>query len=135
MDWSNYSDTLREASKAARESNDCTVMAWSNCFDAPYLHAHTWLSRYGRLPRRGMSKTELIVALDSCKKSKVRKGPYSRDNRISLSRFCKKHNTGRYYVLVRGHALCVKDGVVYDWYHGPRRQVTFAARVYLEGEL
>lgn len=118
-----------------KETNDCTVIAWSICFDAPYSHSHFWMKRHGRPNRRGMQLLQIQQALDNCKKAKIRKGPYNRRNRITLSAFCKAHPVGRYYVLVARHALCVKDGIVHDWKHGPRRQVQFAARVYLEGEI
>jgi len=78
---------------------------------------------------------DIEKALVGCKKAKVKIGPYGTTERINLRKFCEKHNKGRYYILVRGHALCVKDGVVHDYKDGPRRFVTFAARVYLEGEI
>lgn len=130
-----YSPEIIEVSRKFKEHNDCTVKAWVNCFDCSYEKAHAWLKRFGRQNRRGPTMDKLQAALESCKIAKVRIGPYSRGNRITLSNFCKTHNKGRYYVVVRGHALCVKDGVVYDHSDGFRRQVIFAARVYLEGEL
>lgn len=134
MSWENYSDELKKASSDMNEKNDCTVLAWSNCFDAPYQHAHIWMKRHGRLGRRGMTRKQVESALNACKKARIRIGPYTRTNKITLSAFCKAHPVGRYYVCVRGHALCVKNGIVHDWLHSPRRQVQFAARVYLEGE-
>lgn len=118
-----------------KEYRDCTVMAWSNCFDCEYEKAHTYLKKHGRKNRRGMFEEGILTALKACTKAKVKFGPYSRQNKITLKAFVEKHPKGRYYVLVRGHALCVKDGVVYDHSDKPRRQVTFACRVYLEGEL
>lgn len=91
--------------------------------------------RHGKTHGRGMDRIEIMRALESCKRAKVKFGPYSPWNRVTLKKFIEKHSKGRYYILVRGHALCVKDGVVYDYYPGMRRQVTFAARVYLEGEV
>jgi hypothetical protein len=118
-----------------KEYNDCTVVAWAECFDSSYENAHAWLKKHGRINRRGMYNKELTSALKACKKAKVKFGPYSNQNRISLSKFLQKHPKGRYYVCSRGHAYCVKDGVVYDYKEGLRRQVIFAARVYLEGEI
>lgn len=124
-----------ESREKFSERNDCTVIAWSNCFDAPYKDSRQWLGRYGRVERRGMLLRDVMTALRACRKAKVKFGPYSSGNRITLKKFIEKHNKGRYYVCVRKHALCVKDGKVIDYYPGLRRQVTFAARVYLEGEL
>jgi hypothetical protein len=130
-----YSEELISNSKAAKEHNDCTVKAWVNTFDCSYESAHAWLKKHGRINRRGMMGKDIHKALESCKKAKIKIGPYGRTERINLRAFCEKHNKGRYYILVRGHALSVRDGVVHDYYDGPRRYVTFAARVYLEGEI
>lgn len=129
-----YSSTLKQMSFQFRERSDCTVMAWSNCFDAEYSASHAWMKKHGRKDRKGMNNLHIRQALENVEKAKVKIGPYSRKNRITLKRFCEEHPVGRYYILVRGHALCVKDGVVYDHSEKPRRQVIFAARIYLEGE-
>lgn len=135
MQWVNYDMELVCSSAKKKESGDCTVMAWANTFDCSYEKAHAYMSKFGRKYRKGMQVYQIKEALSACKKAKVKFGPYDGANKISLSKFCKKHSVGRYYVLVRGHALCVKDGVVYDWKEGGRRQVHFAARVYLEGKI
>ncbi len=135
MEWVNYSEEVICASRKAKEDNDCTVITWSHTFDCEYDRARKYLAQFGRRPRQGMKLYDIKRALAACKKSKVVLGPYDRNNKISLSKFCKLHNKGRYYICVRGHALCVKDGVVYDYKDGGRRQVTFACRVYLEGEI
>lgn len=116
-----------------KETNDCTVKAWFNVFNAPYHLCHKYLKGYGRVHRRGMTLDQIKRALNGCKKTKVVYGPYSDKNRITVTQFCKKHPVGRYYVTSRGHAFAIIDGVVHDWHHGPRRQIKFAARVYLGG--
>lgn len=118
-----------------KETKDCTVVAWSLVFNCEYSKAHAYLKQHGRPNRRGMFTKEITSALKACKKSKIVFGPYSGSNRISIKEFLQKHNKGRYYILVRGHAIAVVDGVLYDYKEGMRRQITFAARVYLEGEI
>lgn len=135
MEYIKYSEDLITKSKALKEHNDCTVKAWVNTFDCSYESAHSWLKKYGRLNRRGMTSKDIQAALDGCKRARIKIGPYGKTCRINLKAFCEKHQKGRYYILVRGHALCVKDGIVHDYKDGPRRFVTFAARVYLEGEI
>lgn len=130
-----YSEEHKNSRKILKETNDCTVMAWANCFDCNYESAHAWLKRFGRFNRRGMTTEQIKKALQACTKAKIKIGPYSRNNKINLNKFLKKHNSGRYYVLVRGHALCVKDGILYDHSERLKRQVIFACRVYLEGEI
>lgn len=136
MDYiSAVSPKFREDIQKLDETNDCTVIAWANCFDSTYMKAHTYLKRFGRKHRRGMTKKQIEEAFSALKSAKYVKGPYSSSNRICVSKFIKKHPRGRYYVCVRGHAFCIKDGNIYDYKAGPRRQITFAVRVYLEGEI
>lgn len=135
MERIGYSEENKLARDKLKETRDCTVHAWSTCFDEPYEKACAYLSKFGRPKRRGMTMENIKNALNACTKAKVRFGPYSEANRITLENFTKKHPVGRYYICVRGHALCVKDGIVYDHSDKPRRQVTFAARIYLEGEI
>lgn len=78
---------------------------------------------------------ELDNVFQSVKKSKVRKGNYSCKNRITIKEFTIKHPNGRCFVVVRGHALAIIDGVVYDHSEKPRRQIQAAWRVYLPEDL
>lgn len=135
MERIGWSEEHISSSKNFKETNDCTVLAWAHCFDCEYDKAHAWLKRFGRKNRHGMKVSEIQDALKACSRAKTKIGPYSRSNTITLNRFTKLHPKGRYYVLVRGHAICVKDGIVYDYKDGPRRIVHFACRVYLEGEI
>lgn len=116
--------------KRFNEHNDCTVITMAEVCKLEYHEAHKILrERFARKNRRGafMRRTDFKTAM--CE-YKVAEGPYSDKNRVSLAQFCKKHPVGRFYVLVRGHALAVIDGVVYDHSEKPRRIVTKAWRVY-----
>lgn len=130
MEFKNVSDMFSANTKAMKETNDCTVKAFAVVFDTTYEKAHAHLKyNCGRQNRKGIVSREVIPP--SLKKTKHRLGPYSRDNRITLKNFIEKHREGRFYVCVRGHALAVVDGVIYDYKEGLRRQVTWAMRVYL----
>jgi len=37
-----------------KEHNDCTVIAWAECFDSTYENAHAWLKKHVRRHRKGM---------------------------------------------------------------------------------
>lgn len=126
-------EELIKASKRLNEWNDCTVKAFAKVFNTTYEKAHRHLSMAGRPNRRGFPSKILLP--QSLKRTKFRVGPYTRDNRIQLKKFCEKHPKGRFYVALCGHAIAIIDGVVYDHSDRPRRQVTWAMRVYLEGEI
>lgn len=131
MEFKNVADMFSTNTKNMKEHNDCTVKAFAITFNTSYEKAHGHLKKYcGRQNRKGIVSREVIVP--SLKKTKYKVGPYSRANRITLKNFIEKHSEGRFYVCVRGHALSVVDGVIYDYKEGLRRQVTWAMRVYLE---
>lgn len=137
MIWVDGYKVTNLASKACSEegNSDCTVRAWANCFDAPYENAYIWMKNHGRKRNKGMTLDEIKRALNSCKKAKIKFGPYGKKERITVKQFCTKHPVGRYYICSKGHAFCIKNGIVHDYYYGPGRWITFAARVYLEGEV
>lgn len=133
--WEPIPAEILEASKRMKETNDCTVLAWSVAFDAPYERSHAWLRKHGRRNGRGMLPSAFLKAFQACKIVKVKVGPYTKENRITVAKFCKDHPKGRYLVHNVNHAFVINDGVVIDFNHGPRRQITAAVRIYLEGEL
>ena len=113
-----------------KENNDCTVKALAIALNTSYAKAHTHLKRFcGRPDRKGIVSRDVLP--QSFKNTKYRVGPYTRRNKVTLKKFCELHPQGRYYVSVRGHAIAVVDGVVYDHSDRPRRQVTFAIRIYV----
>jgi len=127
-------EELIKASKRLNEWNDCTVKAFAKVFNTTYEKAHSHLKNAcNRKNKCGIHSSKVLP--QSLKKTKHKVGPYTRENRIQLNKFCEKHPKGRYYVALCGHAIAVIDGVVYDHSDRPRRQVTWAMRVYLEGEI
>lgn len=48
---------------------------------------------------------------------------------MNLSTFSKKYPKGKYYILVKGHALAVIDGEIVDHTDKPKRRVRYAWRV------
>lgn len=127
-----YPEIKKSSNKAVFETNDCCVVALTVALNSKYDDVHSFLSRNNlRVSKRGMTRDSVLKIPSLFNRVKCRVGPYSDTNRITLSNFIKKHSQGRYFVLVRGHALAVVDGVVYDHTEKLRRQVTWAMRVYL----
>lgn len=114
-----------------RENKDCTVMAMATAFDLPYQVAHKHLKeKVGRPDNQGVSMHDAFPR--SLPFGMVRTHRFKIDgtkNNITLGRFCKQHPEGRFIVLVRGHALAVVDGIVYDHSRKPRRHVLVAYEV------
>lgn len=114
------------------ESKDCSVKALAIALDTSYRNAHRHLElRCGRVKGRGIMSSQVLP--DSLRKTPYKIGPYSRTKKVSISRFCKDHPKGRFYIAVSGHAIAIVDGVVFDTVDAPRRMVKWAIRVYPKG--
>jgi len=129
-----YSDSLT----ARRETNDCVVRAFASAFDVTYDYAHKYVAEeFKRQPRKGtyftaskMSKlSEGVLKVNNKKiipigtKSNSVIYPYSLSyevkvkgetvkRQMTVGTFVKKNPKGTFFVLVRGHAFTIKDGVV-----------------------
>jgi len=126
-----YSDSLI----ARRETNDCVVRAFASAFDVSYDYAHKYVAEeFKRQPRKGtyftaskMSKlSEGVIKVNNKKIIPIgSKGssPYSLSydvkvkgetvkRQMTVGTFVKKNPKGTFFVLVRGHAFTIKDGVV-----------------------
>ena len=124
----------------------CTVLSLSVSLGITYDEAYTILSKRRRR-RRGLKLSALQECLneitcfagtgpsDMEKVSRFRKiyeRPFqakTRGSRLMLKTFAKMNNKGTYYVVVRGHALVVKDGAIIDYFNRPRRVVEIAWKI------
>ena len=104
------------------ETNDCAVRALANAFGAGYAKAHSVLKAAGRQDKRGTAVDVIHnVVLKGCDGKRGYQlhnvghgweGLHKRE--VTIGTFCKYHPTGRFYCIVRGHALAIVDGVVQD---------------------
>jgi len=123
---------------ARGETNDCVVRAFASSFDVSYDYAHKYVAEeFGRKPRKGtyytaskMTKlSEGVLKVNSKKiipigtKSNSVFYPYSLSyevkvkgekvkRQMTVGKFVKKNPKGTFFILVRGHAFTIKDGVV-----------------------
>lgn len=126
-----YSESHRIGKYIGRnnDTNCCTVVALSIVTGENYIYCHEYLSKYGRKYRKGMNTLDVIDALEELKGHVVEDLGYSNDNRITINRFIKENPRGRFYCLVRGHAIAIVDGVLHDFEEKPRRQIKLAYRI------
>lgn len=130
----NAKDLVAKDSKLASvETNDCVVYATAAAFDLSYDAAHAVVRNlFNREPMRGVSSHKVTKELMSMcnspftvngktvgkfyvrpsKQYRVSGGYKSRLNKVST--FIKEHPQGTYLILVRGHAIAAKDGVLID---------------------
>ena len=128
-----------DSATARTETNDCVVRAFASAFDVSYDYAHKYVAEeFKRKPRKGtyftaskmvkLSKgmfkvngktinpmgefnTKSIaypfsLAYDVKVKGEVVK------RQMTVGTFVKKNPVGTFFVLVKGHAFTIKDGVV-----------------------
>lgn len=98
---------------APREKNDCTVRAVATLFAVDYAIAHDALRLAGRRFRCRF-RLSLHFHKVVINGKRLKQLPTSRTN---LKEWLSEDTAhfGRDYILgIRGHAFCVKNGVVYD---------------------
>jgi hypothetical protein len=125
---------------AKNETNDCVVKAIASTFELEYDIAHKFVKdKFGRKNRKETQKTAIILDLlgdilgtkysiipkeeieyDGAINFKGRKynknwtglGLKPPKTKITTKLFLEKYPKGKYFVLVRGHAFSIIDGVV-----------------------
>lgn len=121
----------------SQNSNDCAIAALSVYYGIPYDEAFEILKPYYR--KTGTNTGSLIQHLKDYGSSVVAVGktdaarwvnrwhePTEKADGMTLATFCKKYPKGTYYVLVKRHAVVVKDGVVFDTINTTKNKRVFA---------
>jgi hypothetical protein len=146
---SNYSKT--DCSLAKAEKNDCVVRSLASATGVSYRTAHTFCKEeMGRENKKGTNNllmTNLFLKAQDdglklgtkdfdvygLKKHEVKNLYKLKGEEIwrqkTLKSFMKSHPKGTYMVMVAKHALCVKDGELFDWNNNkfePTRKVMAA---------
>jgi hypothetical protein len=141
---------------AKNETNDCVVRAFASCFDVSYDYAHKYVrENFGRKNREGTYGTVLKMTKLSedrrqinykrvkCVGTKGEMGTHSlkypvktkdgivkRD--MTVGTFAKQNPVGTFFILIKGHAFTIKDGVVIgNWEDSQKKKrvVKFAFQV------
>ena len=122
---------------AKSESRDCVVRAFASSFDVSYDFAHKYVAdEFGRKPRKGTygTVTTLVKMADNLIKVNgkkicplgVRHNDYmlrslmydvtvkgvTKKRNMTVGTFVKQNPKGTFFVLVKGHAFTIKDGIV-----------------------
>lgn len=133
-----YSDDAwdKETVLAAMEKNDCVVRAIAASFSITYTDAHTFVQDYFQRQSKkgtrmvylkmralrekfGKSVVEMGIVLPGdtmksmCYKHKWKSGGKDKYVQFTTASFIKTYPKGTYFIMVSGHAFCIKDGVVH----------------------
>jgi len=109
-------ELIGDSKIATKETNDCTVKALMEAARIPYDQAHKRLRPY-RGHRKGVHGFHHVMKSFKDFKHEPLQRP------ITLGTFVKDAVGGRYVVSVRGHALAVVNGKIYDHSIRPGRKV------------
>lgn len=109
------------------ESRDCTVRALASAMDCSYSRAYAIMERAGRVENCGMNANDICQAMRYVNGKLVGvfgstiAATYLRhitnagyERGMELKNFLKYFQNGRYFVMIRGHALAVVDGELMD---------------------
>ena len=122
---------------AKSEKGDCVVRAFASSFDVSYDYAHKYVAdEFGREPRKGtygtvsklvkMSDNSIRVNGKKVHPLGLRNNDYmlgsltydvtvkgvTKKRNMTVGTFVKQNPKGTFFVLVKGHAFTIKDGVV-----------------------
>jgi hypothetical protein len=113
-----FEDLAKVAIERYKDKNFCTVAALALSLDWSYGKAHRHMKRYGRKQRCGMRHADWFPAITDAVHAEGKSIRELSDRAfygMTIGRFAKVMAQGTYYVTVRGHALCIRDGVLHDW--------------------
>lgn len=134
---------------AKKENNDCVVRAFMMALDLPYDKAHKFVAdKFKRVNRKGtytQMYMENILGRQKNgykmnlmgyhpkyafgKRKKLVNPKYKKETGYTVKSFMEQHPVGRYFIIVKGHALALVDGVLYgnsgEQYNGFRRTVHY----------
>jgi len=145
-----------DSALARSEKNDCVVRAFMVTLDISYDIANKWVrSKFSREFRRGTYTSRHLKSVIGCVKNGKRltmmgwcpsyaysdekrkqllvNPKYKKKTGYTVKSFMEQHTTGRYFIIVKGHALGLVDGVLYgnqsEQYNGFRRHIHYVVKI------
>ena len=115
-----FSKTIPDG-RHPNEAKDCTVRALAHIADMPYSEAHATMASFGRKPRRGVPRPDVIKAYTSKGLTYIQ-----RTDRPTLAQFMRADGAmhERLVISMRGHVFAIVNGTQLDLGKcGPRTRV------------
>ena len=94
-----------------QDNRCCTVVALHAIIGVSFEFCQSYMKKFGRKHGRGMYRKDWCKALENMEGYLVKKGPYTKENRITIKKSIEKHPQGKYYCSSRGHAFAI---TIYD---------------------
>ncbi len=113
IEYTSTNEVYFKEREALNEKNDCVVRAIASAFNIDYLKAHSFVKyRFSRKDRGGTYSTyfKMLKLRNAFSKSVTQK---YHEEWPTVNQFLKKGYQGTYFILVRGHAFTIIDGVIH----------------------
>ena len=112
------------------DSKVCCVVSFMEFLDISYEESYCLCKSIGsRVEGKGMGLGGILRVMEhlvESTSSSIIKLPHGEGNRITINSFIKQYGIGIYFCLHRGHSFVIKDGVLFDYYRKPKRQIIHA---------
>ena len=107
------------------DRNNCFPVAVAVTTGIPYSDITYHLSHMGRRVGKGTPWSTISKYLPRMKFQIMKEYGtwYQRRTNPTVLQFAKSHPTGKYILIVKGHALAVVDGVIYDTLRTKRARI------------
>lgn len=116
-----YDELKRIGQLYYNDTNFCSVIAISVACRVAYGQAKKRLAAVGRQHRKGVRESQIHVVVEQlgCKLERI--GGYDGTQVRTIA--SKLPSIGTFMILVRGHVLTLKDGVIQDWSGDTARRI------------
>jgi hypothetical protein len=135
--------------KLKGDTNYCTVSALSASFSISADEAYDYATKiWERRRHKGVSTIKMLSTFPQAEGFTYAKEVMGKDvirmkaeqdykqpdgsirtRSMTLSTFAKKFKSGKFYILVKGHALAIINGEVVDHTDKPKRRINYAWKV------
>ena len=109
-----YHDGGRRFSRRPKQKEDCTVRALVIATGADYDHAYDELKSRGRDSHRRFPFS--IITKEVVFGHVFVWQAFEDGYLLTAAEFCERYSAGTFILQMKGHVMCVKDGVAYDTY-------------------
>lgn len=134
---------------AKKETNDCVVRAFMMALELSYDQAHKFVAtKLNRVSKRGTYTRRYLSNILNKQKNgykmklmgyhprycfgaqkKLVNPKYKKETGYTVKSFMEQYPKGNYFIIVKGHALALVDGILYgnscEQYNGFRRPVRY----------
>lgn len=113
-----YSDGGRRKYYKAMGVSDCACRALAISTNKDYKESYDLCNKYIRgrdTVRNGMSPQAIKVMMKALGYRRVN----CENRNVHISDMAKKKGT--FYILIKGHALCMRDGIIYDTWNSGKK--------------